>query len=867
MTISLVSQAGNTAGGGATSVAVATGAVAVDDVIVVWAFGDGGAASTSCSDSLGNTWNLFTNWKGSANLPIYWSRVTAAGTPTITVSGMTAGYVGVIARVLRGVNPSAVPPLYNYAEFQNTSYVTSWSVAAAGAVASGDAVLAGLVNFYGSISAGGSPPNSDLLTAGPANFVYIATEDSLSWDGTTPTAAFSNSSSQANGGVWVAGVPAGAPPQAPTVVSTSSQTNKATATTTTVAIPAAGQVAGRLTLVHFTLKTTGGTVTPPAGEGWTQLKSVGTTNLRDVVYAKVWGLGGQTDNTTTGNFTVSNSPTTNGWGYTVLVVDNPSNSTNPWTSVASAYEDVQGTNHSASTTMSGSTVTVSGSHRTVLTFFGSSDDNNHGSPSTGTLLYGGTNYDQTASTTDYAQSCAQQLDVSSAGLITMTQGSNGADTYDDIRLVLLIPTSGTSLAMSPVSVPVSATAAGITPGTASRALTPVAVPVTAQAGGRTAGGVSRAATPATVTTTLVGLGRTAVASITTSPAAIAVAVVATARTVGGVSRAVSPAVITTTPTGPARAAAATLGASPAAVAVAALATARTAGSASIAVTPAAVPVTPIAPSVAPAAVSIAVSPAHLAAAAVMATLAAGGVSIATAPGAVPVTPAGLARTAAASIAVSPAGMPLSPTGPGITPGSRTLGVSSATVVVVGVGPGISGVGATSLPVIPVAITIAGPAPALAPGGRALGLIPAALPVGGQPLARVAGDRALAAAPAPIMLAPSGLAVVGATSLTASPATFPLVAVETILAPGGVDLAVAPAAIAALLQALDLVTGVLGNIGGCLHLDITSASIDTTTAVSMLATTITGASVAAALQNADVVIEVDQATIRITFEEC
>lgn len=241
----------------------------------------------------------------------------------------------------------------------------------------------------------------------------------------------------------------------PVVLSSQAQVPKTTETTTTVAVPAEGQVAGRMTIVHFTGKTTGGDVTAPAGEGWTRLGSlIGGTNLYDTAYAKVWGLGGQTDNTTTGNFTATNSPTTNGWGYTVTVVANPQHSLAPWTSVAAAVDTTGGSNHAAADPMVSETITPGGAHATILRFFGSSDDNNHINPSpanTGvTYAYGGTTYQQATGTTDYAQSLAffEDQPASASGTLSMAQGSNGPDTYDTLIVVLKIPPTSTPISGS-----------------------------------------------------------------------------------------------------------------------------------------------------------------------------------------------------------------------------------------------------------------------------------------------------------------------------------------------------------------------------------------------------------------------------------
>lgn len=288
---------------------------------------------------------------------------------------------------------------------------------------------------------------------------------------------------------------------------------------------------------------------------------------------------------------------------------------------------------------------------------------------------------------------------------------------------------GTDLALTPVSIPVTAVALARTVGGASVAVSPATVPVAPQVLGRTAGGVSIAASPATVPVAPVALAATHAASLTATPASVSVTPSALGVTPGGVNAAVSPASVPVTP-------------------VALTATHAVA----LTATPASVPVAPQVMGVTP-----------------------GGASVALTPATIPVAPVVVVLSAAAALALSPPSVPVAGVALGVAPGGAGVAAAPVEIQILGVTPGVSTPGSQTIPLTPVSVTVAGSVVVSAPGGVNLGASPASVPLVAQALAAIAAVS-LGASPVVVPVTPETPGVApGAVSPGLSPATIVLVA--------------------------------------------------------------------------------------------
>ena len=229
---------------------------------------------------------------------------------------------------------------------------------------------------------------------------------------------------------------------APIIVGISAQVT-GTGTTLTPTIPA-NIASGDLVIVQTTCRDAAQTMGAPGGEGWASQQNPSQTGLEDVAWAKVWGLGGQTDDTTP-TFTIGSG--TAGWGATAIIIRNPSHSTAPWTSVASAVVASGSGANASSATVTAPSVNHDGTHRTVVRLFSSADDNALNAPSSGALAYGGAAYDSTTGN-DFSQAMSLREDITvttNTGTSTVTETVLGNDINNGITLVLAIPSSATNV--------------------------------------------------------------------------------------------------------------------------------------------------------------------------------------------------------------------------------------------------------------------------------------------------------------------------------------------------------------------------------------------------------------------------------------
>jgi hypothetical protein len=207
-------------------------------------------------------------------------------------------------------------------------------------------------------------------------------------------------------------------------------------TTLTPSMPTVA--AGELVIIQTTSRDAAQTMTAPAGEGWVSIQNPSQTGLEDVVWAKIWGLGGQTDDTTP---TFGIGVGTGGWAATVTVWRNPSHATLPWTSVASAVVASGSGTNTSSTTVTAPSVSYDGTHCTVVRVVSSADDNGLNAPSAGGGVYGGVNYHTTVGN-DLAQGMSVVEDVTvttNTGTSTFTESVAGPDVSNGMTLILAIP--------------------------------------------------------------------------------------------------------------------------------------------------------------------------------------------------------------------------------------------------------------------------------------------------------------------------------------------------------------------------------------------------------------------------------------------
>lgn len=196
--------------------------------------------------------------------------------------------------------------------------------------------------------------------------------------------------------------------------------------------------AGDLILVPCVVRDAAQTVTPDATEGWVEIATASQTGLKMTLFGKVWGLGGQTDDSSP-EFSVASA--TAGFGLVPIVVRNPQHATAPWTSVAAAVVASGQQSNASGTMVTAPSVNHSGDHRTVMRLFASADDNALGAPSVGALIFGGAAYD-TTSGNDWAQagSIAEDITVTTnTGTATVTETTQGPDISCGMTLVIAIP--------------------------------------------------------------------------------------------------------------------------------------------------------------------------------------------------------------------------------------------------------------------------------------------------------------------------------------------------------------------------------------------------------------------------------------------
>lgn len=212
-----------------------------------------------------------------------------------------------------------------------------------------------------------------------------------------------------------------------------------TGTTLTPDASALGLAAGDLLIVQVTNRNNN-TPTAPAGQGWatiTNISRAAGTAFNDSVFAKIWGLAGNTDDSTP-TFTVASG--TLGWGVTLSSYRNPYAADRPWLTTDDAII-ASGTDNStaaASTATAPSVSYAAGDNRTYVRTFATADDNALNAPSVGVLAYGGTSYDQTTGD-NYSQASIYEENKDGAtttGTATVTESVNGNDVALTVTLVL-----------------------------------------------------------------------------------------------------------------------------------------------------------------------------------------------------------------------------------------------------------------------------------------------------------------------------------------------------------------------------------------------------------------------------------------------
>jgi hypothetical protein len=228
---------------------------------------------------------------------------------------------------------------------------------------------------------------------------------------------------------------------APYIAGVSAQVT-GTGTTLTPTLPS-NIATGDLVVVQCTSRDAAQTMTAPGSEGWSAGPSPSQTGLEDAVFYKVWGLGGQTDDSTP---TFSIGSGTAGWGATAVIIRNPSHATAPWTSTSAAVVASGSGTNAASATVTAPSVNHDGSNRTIVRLYSSADDNALNAPSLGAMAYGGANYDSTTGN-DFSQAMSLRENITvttNTSTATVTQSVNGNDVSNGITLVLAIP-SGTTV--------------------------------------------------------------------------------------------------------------------------------------------------------------------------------------------------------------------------------------------------------------------------------------------------------------------------------------------------------------------------------------------------------------------------------------
>lgn len=229
---------------------------------------------------------------------------------------------------------------------------------------------------------------------------------------------------------------------APYIVGISTQVT-GTGTTLTPTVPA-NLASGDLVVAHCTSRDAAQTMTNPGSEGWAAGPTPTQTGLEDAIFYKVWGLGGQTDDTTP---TFSIGSGTAGWGVTLTVFRNPSHATAPWTSTSAAVVASGSAANASSATVTAPSVNHDGTNRTVVRLFSSADDNALNTPNVGALAYGAAAYDSTTGN-DFSQAMSLRENITvttNTSTATVTETVLGNDINNGITLVLAIPNSATNV--------------------------------------------------------------------------------------------------------------------------------------------------------------------------------------------------------------------------------------------------------------------------------------------------------------------------------------------------------------------------------------------------------------------------------------
>ena len=198
--------------------------------------------------------------------------------------------------------------------------------------------------------------------------------------------------------------------------------------------------AGDTLVVLTVIRDAAQTVTAPGSEGWSaSVQTPSQTGLEGYVFAKRWGLGGQTDDSTP---TFSIGSGTAGWIAAGVLIRNPLHASAPWTSATHAIVASGSQSNASSTTVTAPSVSHTGNNRTVLRLFGSGDDNALNAPSTGALIFGGAAFDSTQGNDEaMAASVRENITVTTnTGTSTVTQSAVGPDISFGITLVLAVPT-------------------------------------------------------------------------------------------------------------------------------------------------------------------------------------------------------------------------------------------------------------------------------------------------------------------------------------------------------------------------------------------------------------------------------------------
>ena len=127
---------------------------------------------------------------------------------------------------------------------------------------------------------------------------------------------------------------------------------------------------------------------------------------------------------------VTNSSGTNGWSCSLTALRGGVGSGSPLDAAAASQ-----TGNSA--TMTSPSVTTATDGALVTRWYASMDDNNHGTPSAGTLAFGGTGY-HTVTGVDHASSMAFLIDTGAGptGTATMKQNANAADGFVGFTIAL-----------------------------------------------------------------------------------------------------------------------------------------------------------------------------------------------------------------------------------------------------------------------------------------------------------------------------------------------------------------------------------------------------------------------------------------------